>query len=149
MATPAAVVEQPEDSVRVVRVKILCSHCERVFVRHSRKGYTARCPHCGTINAGPALLAEQTKPKVEGPIQRRASRRPRTAPQPAEREAPGKLQPGAPAPVRRKRAAPQAGGAKTPTAASAAGDAPSQGTPPPAPVRRGLLDRLIYGDGDE
>jgi len=143
MGTPAPAVEQrPEERVQI---KLICSHCTKVFSRHSRRGYTAKCPHCGTVNAGPALLAEQAKPKAEGAIKRRASRRPKAAA--AERGAPaGEAQPAAPAPVRRKRsaAAPPGKGAEDAPVATA----PAAAAPAPA-QRRGLFDRLVYGEGDE
>jgi phage FluMu protein Com len=147
MGSPPAVGQEPD--VRV-QVKLVCSHCRKVFVRHSRRGYTARCPHCGTVNAGPALLAEQAKPTAEGAIQRRASRRPKPAAAAAEPPA-GEAQPGAPAPVRRKRSAPARSESQPGNEAKGAVAAP-QGRPAggPGPARRrGLLDRLVYGDEDE
>lgn len=127
---------------RGVQVKIVCSHCSTVVTRHSRKGYTVRCPKCGTVNAGPALIAEQAKPNDQGArrrMRRREARAERAADEPG-------TSPSAPAPVRRKRSSAQTSGAPTPTAAPAAGDTPSQGAP--APARRGLLDRLIWGEDE-
>lgn len=149
--------EEQSKPERGVRVKIVCSHCDRVFTRHSRRGYTATCPHCHTVNAGPALLAEQGKGKAEG-ARRRLARRERATERAADGHGgagdprTGELgrrheTPSAPAPVRRRRSSAQAGGAATPTAAPAAGETPSQGAPPPG--RRGFFDSLFYGDGDD
>ena len=131
-----------------VRVKLVCSHCDRVFVRHSRRGYTARCPHCGTVNAGPALLAEQGKAKdgaARGRTRRRAAHAERQ-----EAAAAGPAQAAAPAPVRRKRTAPApASSGATDQPAASGSPAGQAGSTPAAARRRGLIDRLIYGSEDE
>lgn len=149
---PDAQVAEPEasgETPRGVRVKIVCSHCDRVFVRHSRKGYTAKCPHCGTVNPGPALLAEQAKGKADG-ARRRVARRERRA---AEGEPAGAAadpggdprSPAAPAPVRRKRTAAPAPAAPAEGPPAVAPAAPASG----APRRRGLIEMLLYGGDDD
>jgi phage FluMu protein Com len=113
MATAVAAQDPEPEGQPTVRVKIVCSHCDRVVTRHSRRGYTVRCPHCGTVNAGPALIAEQGKPKAEGAIRRR-TRRTRKAEQRSEREAGLKSRSSLPAGTREE----------------------ASGAPAPAPVRR-------------
>lgn len=156
VAEPEASVETP----RGVRVKIVCSHCDRVFVRHSRKGYTAKCPHCDTVNPGPALLAEQAKGKADG-ARRRVARRERRA---AEGEPAGAAadpggdprSPAAPAPVRRKRTpAPAAASTDAQPGSEAKGEGasprgrPAVGAPATPRPRRGLIETLLYGGDDD
>lgn len=136
--------EASEGAARGVQVRIVCSHCSTVVTRHSRKGYTVRCPNCGTVNAGPALIAEQAKPKDQAARRRMRRREAR-----AERVADGiPPSPSAPAPVRRKRSAP----APAPVAGSSpAGEnagAPATPAPSAAPARGSFFDRLVYGEED-
>lgn len=137
----------------VRKVRIVCSHCDRVFVRYSRRGYTARCPHCETVNAGPALLREQGKPKAEGArrrVQRREARAERAAGAAGESITPSTSTP-APAPVRRKRTGPPAAAQASGTPAKDPGTegAAAPAAPPPPPRRRGLLGTLMYGGGED
>ena len=138
--------EQPEPTrAPGVRVKIVCSHCEQVIRRTTRKGYTVRCPGCGTVNAGPALRAEQGKPPASGALRTR-TRRTRSAERRAEGAPDAQASPQAAAPVRRKRA-PSASGAPSVPAEPARAEAAVPDGAPPSP-RRGPLDRLMYGGED-
>lgn len=141
-----------------VRIREACGRCKRVTVRHSRRGYTWKCPHCDYVNAGPGLRDQD--PEVPSGTRRRVARREAAAEARAERGTDDAKSAGAdggrpaPAPVRRRRAAPAAAAASssssssttTPPAASAAeGTAPAK----PANTRRpGLFERLMWG-GDE
>ena len=147
MSAMAIAAEVPApDKQPTVKVKGACERCGRVAVLHSRKGYTWRCPVCKFVNLGPGYHGQDRTPP-EG-TRRRIARRDRAAEQRTERAADGNSLPSPPAPVRRKRSSAQAGGVKEPAAAPAAVDAPSQGAPA-SPRRRGFLDRVLYGEGDE
>lgn len=138
MTATAAAAPEPEEKRPWLKIKLVCSHCDHVFVRHSRFGYTAKCPKCGTVNAGPGLLAEQQKPR-DPVARRRARRRAANAEKRAEAPAAAAEEPQAPSgplPVRRRRPAPAASSAPKPAAA-------------PAPRRRGWWDRIAYGEGDD
>ena len=138
-----------------IRVRIICSHCDRVVTRTSRKGYTVRCPHCGTVNAGPALVAEQGKPKAEG-SRRRVTRRARAAEQREEREAVAADRPvgthastgTAPAPRAAKVTRPA-----TPKPAPKPKSAPERASAHTGPKPKGgvlaALERLTWGGGED
>jgi ribosomal protein L37AE/L43A len=119
------------------RVRQQCSHCGRLIVQTTLRGYTLRCPHCGTVNAGPGLIAEQSKPRDAGSRERVTERDRR-----ARRRRQGEEKPAA-APVRRRRTAPA-----TPAAEPEPTPAAGAPAPAPAPVRRGLLERVFYGEGE-
>lgn len=123
---------------RSIRVRIVCSHCDRVVTKHSRRGYTVRCPHCETVNAGPALIAEQAKPKDAG-----ARRRQRSREATAERTQVDPASAGGAAPVRRKAKAAPPAPAHPPQQPR---PARKSAQPPPA---RGFFSRVMGFDGEE
>jgi len=137
MATVAA--PDPADEARApqasVDVTLTCRSCQRQFTRHSRRAYTAKCPHCQTVNVGPGLMAELTKTPDPG-ARRRRTRREAAAAARAEKPA---------APVRRRASSQASGAGKTP--ATPPDVAPAASSPPPR--RRGLLDRFMYGEDDD
>lgn len=135
-----------------IRIRETCERCSRQVRRHSRQGYTWRCPFCGFVNIGPGYRAQDRTPP-EG-TRRRVARRERSSEEEAAAAAAEQGQAGsgsprpAPAPVRRKRTA-----ATSPATAATqgSGDALSGSTPEATalPPRRGFWDRFVYGDGAE
>lgn len=138
MATAAAP-EQAAAAAGVRTFKAECKGCGKLVRRRSRKALTWRCPHCGRTNPGPGMLEELAKP---GEAESGRRRRRRAA---ATGSGGSPAQPSsAPAPVRRRVTRAQGDAGST----APATDAPAQGSPPPPGNRRGLFDRLMYGDDD-
>jgi len=142
-----------------MRRRQTCMDCGRSFTRHSRRGYTTKCPHCGETQPGPTMLAKlatkaaahHADPVADGrpKVSPSRPRRPRAAVQDAVPEScPPPAAPDRPA---RRRLVVQTGGAPSATPPLLA---PSAATPPPSsppsagpPQRRSFLDVLLEGWG--
>lgn len=142
-AMAVAPTEPDQRTKRNVRVRTTCRRCGRLVVHNSRKGIYTRC-QCGAYVPGPAMmdsLAAEPDPDKTRRLRRKRERQPAEGTQPDPRPAP--------APVRRKAKAGGAAAARQPTHGpvdAPAGSRPATpAQPSPAPPRRGLLDRLLFG----